>query len=271
MDFGMEPHGDGVLAQRLDRRVELDAPAVHLVALGGDRIGNILGGHRAEELALFAGLAGDGERERAECLREGFRSRLLGGEAGSAHPGLGRDALLVALGCLIGKALRKEIVPRIARPDAHQFASLAERADIVPQNHIHHRSNPPVGGDSRRRRKAAHESARPSSTRPPTAKGQRKSATTPSTATMRPGDRAEAATKTARPRATYSATITTSRLPAQSPSGAPKMLMPRIGRSDTASAPTRSQMAWSLKRNSRNRLPTGPTGRAASRWYHRQA
>ena len=70
---------------------------------------------------------------------------LLGGQADGPRLGLGDDALLVALGGLVGEALRQQEVARVARLHPDQLAGLAERLDVVAQDHFHHRSYPPEG------------------------------------------------------------------------------------------------------------------------------
>src|SRR5579864_6361857 len=54
-----ELHGDWPFADDLDRLVELDAALVDLEALRLQGIGQIGGGHGAEQLVVFAGLAGE--------------------------------------------------------------------------------------------------------------------------------------------------------------------------------------------------------------------
>ena len=122
----MQPDGHGVVSDRLDRMLELDPPPVDLVPLGREGIGNILGGNRAEQLALLAGLALERQRGRAENSGEALGLHALGLVAGAARASLGRDPLLVALGGLEGEALGQEIIPRVARLDPDQLAGLAE-------------------------------------------------------------------------------------------------------------------------------------------------
>ena len=78
MNLGMQPDRHGVLPERLDRMLELDAPPVDRVTLGRERIGDVLGRDRAEQLAFLARLAGEGQRHAAQrggqLLRASARS-----------------------------------------------------------------------------------------------------------------------------------------------------------------------------------------------------
>ena len=50
-----------------------------VIALGGERFGNIGGGHRAEELIVFAGFAREFERNAGEQFGKRLRRFLFGG------------------------------------------------------------------------------------------------------------------------------------------------------------------------------------------------
>ena len=82
-----------------------------------------------------------------------------------ACPGLGIDALLVALGRLEGEAARQQEVPGVAGLHPHELAGLAEGLHVFPQDHFHHHLVPPVVG-AIRRRKSSHVSASPRRVRP---------------------------------------------------------------------------------------------------------
>src|SRR4029079_18249053 len=55
-DVRVQPDRDGHLTERLDRLVEMDAAPLDLDPVLAEEIGEILGRHRAEQLALFGGL-----------------------------------------------------------------------------------------------------------------------------------------------------------------------------------------------------------------------
>src|SRR5688500_2264226 len=66
VNLGMQPDAHHVVTQRLDGMVQLDAPAVDRVAGASQGVGDVLRGHRSEELALLARLAANGEGDGGE-------------------------------------------------------------------------------------------------------------------------------------------------------------------------------------------------------------
>ena len=85
-------------ADRLDRLVEVELAAVELDAgLGGDGLGDLGGGDRAEELALGAGAGRDGDRPagtsaRGDLLGGGAVAGVLTSRPRRIAVGLGLDA-----------------------------------------------------------------------------------------------------------------------------------------------------------------------------------
>ena len=67
-DVAVQPHRDLVLAELLDGLVELDLAAVDGEVLLLERLGDVLGGDRTEELIVLAGLLGDGDGDAAQIL-----------------------------------------------------------------------------------------------------------------------------------------------------------------------------------------------------------
>src|SRR5688572_24284052 len=104
VNLGMQPDAHQMVAQRLDRVIQLDPAPVHLVPRPAQRVRQILCGDRAEELAFLAGLTGDGEGDGRQRGRGLLRLHLLGLVPRAAGAGLGGDPLLVALGRLVGEA-----------------------------------------------------------------------------------------------------------------------------------------------------------------------
>src|SRR5689334_19846683 len=207
----MHPHPDRVAADRPDRVLELDAPAIDLMALGRQRRRDVLRGDRAEQLAFLARLAAERQRNAAQLGRGPLRLGPLGLVADAARPGLRRDPLLVTLGGLVGEAVGQEIVARVAWLDPHHLAGLAERPHVLAQDHFHHRLNPPVDGVDSRRRKSSQVSASPSRVSPPRTNGSKNTAMKPSTAPTGPATPPAWVRTTASPRAAYSTTSTRSR------------------------------------------------------------
>ena len=161
------------LAEGLDRVVELDSPAVHRVALGRQRVGDVLGGDGAEQLAFLAGLARQCERHRAERGGGALGLDPLGLVAGRPGAGFPSDPLLVTLGGLEREPSGQEKVARVAGLDPDHLAGFAERLHVFAQDHFNHRSTPVVVGVVSRRRKSSQVSESPSSVSPPTTNGNR--------------------------------------------------------------------------------------------------
>src|SRR5699024_4998512 len=86
-----------VVAEGLDRLADLDLAAVHGLATGGDRLGDVLGGHRAEQAAVRTGP--DLHHDRLGLQRVTHRVRVLDGRDGVLAPCCGDlvDLLLPAL------------------------------------------------------------------------------------------------------------------------------------------------------------------------------
>src|SRR5262245_33599252 len=132
----VQAHRDAVLADLLDRLLELDLPAVELDPLGLDQVGDLGRRHRAEELALLADVRLHLEPQRLEpALLDPERLQL------ARHP-LGHHALLVldlahvALGGERRLPLRDEVVVRVPGLDAHHLARLAQARDRLAQDHL---------------------------------------------------------------------------------------------------------------------------------------
>src|SRR5712671_1211591 len=65
---------DGIFAQGFDGFFELELALVDFEILRGEGVGDVAGGHRAEELVVLAGFAGEVQRDAVDD-----RSLLLGG------------------------------------------------------------------------------------------------------------------------------------------------------------------------------------------------
>src|SRR3954471_23482838 len=86
VDLGMQADGNRVSSRGLDRMFQLYFAPVDHVSLAGERVGDVLRGNRAEELALVSGLARQGERHLSECGREPLNLGLLGLGSGCTDP-----------------------------------------------------------------------------------------------------------------------------------------------------------------------------------------
>ena len=68
----MQLHGNLVLADDLDRIGERDLALVDGEALGGERVGNIRGRDRAEQLIVLSGLAREFQRDARRAVSASF-------------------------------------------------------------------------------------------------------------------------------------------------------------------------------------------------------
>src|SRR5699024_11111807 len=136
-DVVVQAHGRLVLAERADRRHELDGAAVDvLVEHLLDGLGDLLGGDRAEEAAVLAGALGEDEGLRLE--RGLQRLRLL--DAGDRTLAAGRTDLveltLTALGPRGRETAGHEEVASVAVLDVDDIAGGAEAGDLVGEDEL---------------------------------------------------------------------------------------------------------------------------------------
>src|SRR5688500_8968638 len=128
-----------VLAGLFDRLGELDLAPVDLDALRGEQLRDLRRGDGAEQLALFAHLHRDLERDRLDA-------RLLGVERLALPRHLVGDHALVVLERLHARlgggdrlALREQAVAREARAHLPRLAGVAEPRDVFAQDDLHSR------------------------------------------------------------------------------------------------------------------------------------
>src|SRR5215510_12365331 len=69
--------GHAVLAQLLDRRIQIEVFAIEVDTLLVQRIGDVARGHRAEQLVALAGLRRDLDGDAADLSGQAFRDTLL--------------------------------------------------------------------------------------------------------------------------------------------------------------------------------------------------
>src|ERR1700682_523537 len=112
--LAMQPNHDLVLAERLNRIVELDLTPVNVVALRFQAVGDVLGSHRSEELIVFAGLLADGDGNRVQHLRQIGRARMLLGIALQVRLALLLHYLLVGFTGGHGQPLGQQIIACVA-------------------------------------------------------------------------------------------------------------------------------------------------------------
>ncbi|EAU63415.1 hypothetical protein STIAU_0974 [Stigmatella aurantiaca DW4/3-1] len=111
--------------------------AVHLLALGGERLGDVQRGDGAEQLVLLAHLALDDDLHRADLL-----GRLLGSalQLGVARGDDGLLVLQLADVLLVGEhrllAGQQEVAAE-AVLDRDQLTGLAEAVDVLTKNDLH--------------------------------------------------------------------------------------------------------------------------------------
>ena len=103
----------------------------------GESVGNVAGGDGAEELIVFAGFAGERERDGGEQLGELLRGFLLGGfllcECGAHF----FEALQIAGRGFDAELAREKEIAGVAVRDVYDLAASAELFDVFLQNDFH--------------------------------------------------------------------------------------------------------------------------------------
>src|SRR5581483_155411 len=136
-DFAVQTNRHRVVAEILQRLAELNFPAIHFKAVGGELSGDIGRGDRTEEVALLAGFAGKAERQRFYFGYEHFRLGLF-----SRRPALGGglhllDDGLVRFSSLHGQLARQQVIAAVAIGNLHDFSAKAQVGDVFSQNDFH--------------------------------------------------------------------------------------------------------------------------------------
>src|SRR5208282_1362263 len=118
--------GDGELADRLQRLVQLDLAAIDVEALFLEPFGNIARRDRTEQLIAFARLAQELHFESVELLGQRLGFRLFGG--GAAHGGGFHllDDSLVGGGGLNRQFLGQQKIPPVSLGDFYYLTAVAQ-------------------------------------------------------------------------------------------------------------------------------------------------
>src|SRR5690606_8075572 len=141
VDLAVEADADPVGADRLDRVLDLDAAAVQLGAVGGaDGLGDVGGGHGAEQAAALAGTGAQRHAQRLELVGDLLAALDRGDLAGRAGLLDRLDLALGTAGPLDGETAGDEVVAAVAVADLDDVAGLAEPGDLLGQDELHVRS-----------------------------------------------------------------------------------------------------------------------------------
>ena len=125
------------LADDLERFVQLDLPAIDVEALLLERLGNVAGRDRSEQLIGFARLAQELHLEPVKLLGQRFGFRLfLGGAAHSGGLHLLDDSL-VGDGGLNRQFLGQQKIPPVSLGDFHHLAAVAQLGHVFFQDDFH--------------------------------------------------------------------------------------------------------------------------------------
>ncbi len=124
----------------LSGSLKLNLAAIDLEALRRQLGGDVGGGHRAEQMALFAGLAGEAQRDRRELGDQFLSLNLFSGRAaGRSGLHLLNDSL-VGLGGLQRQLARQQIIAAVAFRDLHHVSAVAKIGYVFLQNYFHRNS-----------------------------------------------------------------------------------------------------------------------------------
>ena len=107
-----------------------------------DRVGDLLGGHRAEELAVLAGAVMEGEdglRQQGRGLLGALGRLLLRALLGLA-PALG--FLQRRPGGGLGELAGQQVVAQVARRDVDGIAAAAKILDVLEKDRLRHQRSP---------------------------------------------------------------------------------------------------------------------------------
>src|SRR5262245_13947321 len=138
----MQADADRRLAQRLDRLIELNTASFDLDAAGAEKVDDVLGRHRTEELAFLGRLTSHLEHEpfdpRAQCLSIVLDAFGLGVLLGLDLS----EVLEIAGGGREGQLLGNEVVPRVPIGDVADLAPTPNLGDVVEKNDLHRAASP---------------------------------------------------------------------------------------------------------------------------------
>src|SRR5438132_6906223 len=133
-------YGDRELAQRFDRFVKLDFPPIHVEAFLGERVRDITGSNRTEELVFFAGAAVERDFDAVKLFRQRFGASSLFGEAADGRGLHLLDDGLVRKRGFNGELLRQKKIAAITLGNPYHVAARAELGYIFFQNDFHNDS-----------------------------------------------------------------------------------------------------------------------------------
>src|SRR5258708_7614426 len=130
-------HGDGIFAEGFDGFAELDLALVELEALRGEGLGDVGGGDGAEELIVFAGLAGEAHGDAVDERGLLLRSFELGGGFLGERGADALEGFHVAAGGFDGELARQQEIAGVTGLDGDDVAAVAEFFDVFLQNDLH--------------------------------------------------------------------------------------------------------------------------------------
>ena len=136
-DILVQLHRHGELAESLEGLVQLDLAPVEIEAFLAQRVSDIAGGNRPEQLIVLTGAPLESNREAVELLGQFFRLRLfLGGAAnlGSLH--LFNDGF-VAFGRFNGELLGQQEIAAISFGNFDHVAAGTQFGYIFFENDCH--------------------------------------------------------------------------------------------------------------------------------------
>src|SRR5262245_20658811 len=136
-EVAAEPDLDRLLAELLDRLVELDLAAVHRDACRGEQLRDLRRGDGAEEFALLARAGPHRERHALDPVAQRLVLLALLGDLARHHALLVLELADVALRRQDRLALREQEVAGEAGSDGDEVAGLAEARHRLAQDQLH--------------------------------------------------------------------------------------------------------------------------------------
>ncbi len=133
----MDLHGNGALAQRLERLGQLDLPLVDVEALLLQRLRDVRRSDRTVEGVVLADAAGDLDLDGAEPGRHRIGRRPLFHVARFGQLLLALDLAPVVLGHGQRQFPWQEVVARVPGRDLHDVAAGAQVFDVLSEYDFH--------------------------------------------------------------------------------------------------------------------------------------
>src|SRR5262245_3339328 len=139
-DITVQADGNVELADTLQRLIELDLAAIDVEPFVLERLGDVGGRDRPEQVVLLARLALEGKAYRVQLFGQSFRIGLFDGGAADGSLLHLLDYGFVGSGGFNGQLARQQVVAAVAFRNLDYVAAVTQLGNIFFQNYFHFRS-----------------------------------------------------------------------------------------------------------------------------------